>query len=81
MPESHLILFNGLTLGAMLLFFAGAKAAEDSVLCAIPVDEMLKIIEKDYRAGFLFMKQIALLVSTRLVKMRHLLDITGPGYI
>jgi len=63
------------------LFYAAAKALEDSVVCTIPVEKLHRILEKDYRAGFLFMKQIATLVSIRLVKMHHQLDITGPGYI
>ena len=62
-------------------FYAAAKALEDSVICAIPVKKLHSTLEKDYRAGFLFMKQIATLVSIRLVKMHHLLDIAGPGYI
>ena len=63
------------------LFISAAKALDDSVVCALPVDGMHEILEKDYKAGFLFMKQVALLVSTRLVKMHHQLDVTGSGYI
>jgi len=63
------------------LFYAAAKALEDSVVCTIPVEKLHRILEKDYRAGFLFMKQIATLVSIRLAKMHHQLDITGSGYI
>ena len=63
------------------LFVAAAKAVEDSVVCSLPVEKLNEIIEKDYKAGFLFMKQIALLVSTRLVKICYQLEITGPGYI
>lgn len=63
------------------LFVAAAKAIEDSVVCSLPADELHKILEKDYKAGYLFMKQISLLVSTRLVKICHQLDVTGQGYI
>ena len=63
------------------LFVAAAKAVEDSVVCALPAEKLHEIIEKDYKAGFLFMKQISLLVSTRLVKICHQLDVTGQGYI
>ncbi len=63
------------------VFYATAKALEDSVVYAIPVEKLHRILEKDYRAGFMFIKQLAILVSIRLVKMHHQLDITGPGYI
>jgi signal-transduction protein with cAMP-binding, CBS, and nucleotidyltransferase domain len=63
------------------LFVAAAKAVEDSLVCALPAEKLHKVIEKDYKAGFLFMKQISLLVSTRLVKICHQLDVTGQGYI
>ena len=63
------------------LLSGAAKALEDSVVCTIPVEKLHRILEKDYKAGFLFMKQIATLVSIRLVKIHHQLDITGPGYI
>ncbi len=63
------------------LFVDAGKAIKDSVVCELPVEKLNKIIEKDYKAGFLFMKQIALLVSTRLLKIRHQLDVTGEGYI
>ncbi len=62
-------------------FIAAAKALEDSTICALPVYRMQKILEKDYRAAYFFMKQIALLVSNRLVKMHYRLDVTGSGYI
>jgi CRP-like cAMP-binding protein len=60
---------------------AAAKAVEDSLVCSLPAEKLHRIIEKDYKAGFLFMKQISLLVSTRLVKICHQLDVTGQGYI
>jgi signal-transduction protein with cAMP-binding, CBS, and nucleotidyltransferase domain len=63
------------------LFVAAAKAVEDSLVCELPAEQLHKIIEKDYKAGFQFMKQISLLVSTRLVKICHQLDVTGQGYI
>jgi CRP/FNR family transcriptional regulator len=63
------------------LFVAAAKALDDSLVCALPSEKLHKILEKDYKAGFLFMKQISLLVSTRLVKICHQLDVTGQGYI
>lgn len=63
------------------VFYATAKALEDSVVYAIPVEKLHRILEKDYRAGFRFIKQLAILISIRLVKMHHQLDITGPGYI
>ena len=62
-------------------FTSGAKAIEDSKICAFPVDKMDKIIEKDYKAGFFFMKQIAVLFSARLIKIHYQLDVTGSGYI
>ena len=62
-------------------FTGAAKAIEDSEICALPVDKMQKILKKDYKAGFYFMKQIAILVSSRLVKMHYQLDVTGSGYI
>jgi signal-transduction protein with cAMP-binding, CBS, and nucleotidyltransferase domain len=63
------------------LFVAAAKAVEDSVVFSLPAEKLHRILEKDYKAGYLFMKQIALLVSTRLVKICHQLDVTGQGYI
>ena len=60
---------------------SAAKAIEDSEICALPVGKMHRIIEKDYKVGFFFMKQIAVLVSSRLVKMHYQLDVTGSGYI
>jgi CRP-like cAMP-binding protein len=60
---------------------AAAKATEDSIVCYLPVDKMEEILEKDYKAAFLFMKQIALLVSNRLVKIQYQLEVTGSGYI
>lgn len=61
-------------------FVAAARAMEDCVVCAIPTDELNKILEKDYKGGFLFMKHIATLLSNRLVRMHNQLDIAGPGY-
>jgi CRP-like cAMP-binding protein len=62
-------------------FVSAARAVENSEICAIPVDKMHKILEKDFKVGFYFMKQIAVLVSNRLVKMHYQLDVTGSGYI
>lgn len=61
-------------------FVFAVKAVEDSTICALPVDKMQKILEKDYKAGFLFMKHIAMLGTNRLVRMHDQLDIAGPGY-
>ena len=61
-------------------FVFAARAIEDSVICAVPVEKLQKILEKDYKAGFLFMKHIATLGTNRLVRMHDQLDITGPGY-
>ena len=61
-------------------FVYAVRAVEDSVVCALPVNRIYEIIEKDYKAGFLFMKHIATLVSNRLVRMHDQLDIAGPGY-
>jgi len=61
-------------------FVFAARAVEDSAICAVPVEKMQKILEKDYKAGFLFMKHIATLGTNRLVRMHDQLDITGPGY-
>jgi CRP-like cAMP-binding protein len=60
---------------------SAAKAAEDSEICALPVEKLHKVLEKDYKVGFFFMKQIAVMVSNRLVKMHYQLDVTGSGYI
>jgi CRP-like cAMP-binding protein len=62
-------------------FTAAAKVIEDSVIAALPADKLERILEKDYRAAFQFMKQIALKVSSRLLRMHYQLDITGSGYI
>jgi CRP-like cAMP-binding protein len=62
-------------------FTAAAKAIEDSVIAALPADKLEKILEKDYKAAFQFMKQMALKVSSRLIRMHYQLDITGSGYI
>jgi len=62
-------------------FVSAAKAMEDSEVCALPVDKMNIILEKDYKVAFYFMRQIAVLVSNRLVKMHYQLDVTGSGYI
>ena len=61
-------------------FTSAAKAIQDSEICALPVDRMNKILEKDYKAGFYFMKQIAVLFSGRLTRIHYQLDITGSGY-
>lgn len=62
-------------------FVMAARAAEDSVVTSLALDELSKIIEKDYKAAYLFMKQIAVRVSNRLVKMHYQLDVTGSGFI
>ena len=62
-------------------FVSAAQAVEDSEVCALPVEKMNKVLEKNYKVGFLFMKQIAVLVSSRLLKMHYQLDLTGSGYI
>jgi len=62
-------------------FTAAAKAIEDSVIAALPAVKLEKILEKDYKAAFQFMKQMALKVSSRLIRMHYQLDITGSGYI
>lgn len=62
-------------------FVSAAKTVEDSEVCSLPVEKMNKILEKDYKAGFYFMKQIAILVSSRLIKIHYQLDVTGSGYI
>ena len=62
-------------------FVFASQALEDSVICALPVDKLNKILEKDYKAGFLFMKHIATLVSNRFVRMHDQLDISGAGYM
>jgi CRP-like cAMP-binding protein len=75
--------YEAFGLSAMIrgLYVAAARATEDSVLCCLPVVKMEKILEEDYKAAFLFMKQIALLVSNRLVKIQYQLEVTGSGYI
>jgi len=45
------------------------------------VEKITKILEKDYKAGFYFMKQIAVIVSSRLIKIHYRMDVTGSGYI
>jgi CRP-like cAMP-binding protein len=62
-------------------FVNAAKALDDSVVYAIPVKRLEKILEKDHKAAYQFIKQIALLVSTRLVKINYQLNVTGSGYI
>jgi len=62
-------------------FTSAAKAIEDSEVCSLPVEEITKILEKDYKAGFYFMKQIAVIVSSRLIKIHYQMDVTGSGYI
>ena len=62
-------------------FTSAAKAVEDSEVCSLPVEEITKILEKDYKAGFYFMKQIAVIVSSRLIKIHYQMDVTGSGYI
>ncbi len=62
-------------------FHSSAKAVDDSQICAIPVDKMEKVLERDYRLAYMFMKQIAILVSTRLLKMHYHMDIAGSGYM
>jgi len=47
------------------LFVAAAKAVEESVVGTLPAEKLY----------------IFLLVSTRLVKICHQLDVTGQGYI
>jgi hypothetical protein len=42
---------------------------------------MERVLEKNYRIAYLFMKQIAILVSTRLLRMHYQMDITGSGYL
>jgi len=62
-------------------FTSAAKAIEDSEVCSLPVEKITKILEKDYKAGFYFMKQIAVIVSSRLIKIHYRMDVTGSGYI
>lgn len=75
--------FEAFGLSALIrgLYVAAAKATDDSLVCYLPVDKMEEILEKDYKAAFHFMKQIALLVSTRLIKSQYQLDVTGSGYV
>jgi CRP-like cAMP-binding protein len=61
-------------------FVFATRALEDSTICAFPVEKLQKILEKDYKAGYLFIKHIATLGTNRLVRMHDQLDITGPGY-
>ncbi len=35
---------------------SAAKAMEDSEICALPVQKLHRILEKDYKVGFYFMK-------------------------
>ena len=62
-------------------FTAAAKAIEDSLIASLPADKLEKILEKDYKAAFQFMKQMAIKVSSRLIRMHYQLNITGSGYI
>ena len=61
-------------------FVSAARAAEDSEVCALPVDKFTQIIEQDYKVAYLFMKQIAILVSSRLLRIHYQLDAAGPGF-
>lgn len=62
-------------------FTSAAKAIDDSEICVLPVNKLNKILEQDYKVGFHFMKQIAILFSSRLIKIHYQLDVTGSGYI
>jgi len=61
-------------------FVSAARAAEDSEVCALPVDKMNAILEQDYKVAYFFMKQIAILVSSRLLRIHYQLDAAGPGF-
>ena len=60
-------------------FTSSAKATEDSVIAALPADKLEEIFEKDCKAAYQFMKQVALKVSSRLLRMHCRLDIAGSG--
>lgn len=61
-------------------FMSAARAVEDSEICELPVKELNQILEKDYKAGFYFMRQLAVLVSSRLLKIHYRMDLTGSGF-
>ena len=61
-------------------FVSAARAEEDSKVCALPVSKMNRILEKDYKVGFHFMKRIAILVSGRILKVHYRLEAIDSGY-
>jgi len=61
-------------------FVSAARAEEDSKVCALPVSKMNRILEKDYKVGFHFMKRIAILVSGRILKVHYRLEAINSGY-
>jgi CRP-like cAMP-binding protein len=61
-------------------FVSAARAVEDSKVCALPVGKMNRILEKDYKVGFHFMKRIAALVSGRILKVHYQLEAIDSGY-
>jgi len=61
-------------------FMSAAKAVENSEVCDLPVEELDKILTQNYEVGFHFMRQLAVLISSRLLKIHYQMDLTGSGF-
>jgi len=61
-------------------FVSAARATEDSEVCPLPVDNLTEVRGQDYKVAYLFMKQIAIVVSSRLLRIHYQLDTEGPGF-